>query len=1314
MKQTSTSSNIRFLITVSILAAASGLAADYPTTVTSLGPVGYYRLGEMTPVAGNIASNSGTAGPIGNGFYVRDVDPLAPMHPVSPGALVGSGDTAATFNPGFMQVPFDASINPQGAFTAEIWVQPTVAPAGLTCAMAYGHLENPAYAPNRSGWLLYQDNGASAGGHGFQFRMYNHILINRSLTLSGGVVPNVGEWYHVVVAYDGTNGYLYVNGVLEASGASPGFVASVDGNFSLGVRNDRAFNYSGWLDEVAVYTNALSAADVLAHYQNGTNAAPATPYNLLVQIKNPLLYYRLNEPAFTPTATPPTSVNLGSWGAAQNAVLEDGLTMGQPGVPFAGFGAGNLAPHFNGLDGTVIITNPPLNTATLTFTAWVKREGPTDGGSQGIYGSGWAAMVFQRGRAPSTTAATGFGFGDAGNDLRYHWENAEFGFKPTPSMVLADRVWNFVAVVFNTNQTVLCLNGVFATNVVAHTAHDFSADPLYIGRDPVTDLGDRVVHGFIDEVAIFDKALTPAQLLVLNSAGTPPPVITSQPVGPGGIIYEGFNISLSVAAVGPQLTYQWTKGGNNLSGQTTATFAKNNVLALDSGAYAVVVANSFGSVTSSIVNLTILAGPPNLTSVPASVSVFPGGTAKFGATAVGSTPITYQWYFNTNTLIPGATSSTLVIPLIQAGDVGTYSVRATNPNGNTNSPPATLTILPATPNYIAAILTRSPIAYWRLNETNGSTAFDSEGSLDGSYNILTTLNNSPGPKPAAFQGLESGNTAYSFNGNTSDILAPPLNVNNNAATVVLFLQPQGLPSTDYSGLLVTRGTGSELEGFVTRTGGNLGYYWNNDPLSFNWDSTLAPVPDQWNFAALVVEPGQATIYLYSGAGPMQTAVNAIPHGPAAWAAATHLGTDPSGNRIYHGLLDEVAVFNYALSPADIQAIRDAAYLGTFTPAPPQVVLQPVSQTALAGDSITLRSAGSGTQPLSYQWTKNGTNVPGAIRGTLSFPSSTPSDSGTYRFLVTQGITTVTSTPAILNVLSIPSYSNLTNQLVLHLRFDGDYSDTSGRSNNASAPTNSPPFLAGKLGQGVHIGASTPGQNYLVVSDLASDLAFEAIDSFTVSFWVNYTSRFNDVPIIGNAVNSTYQLGWVFTDQGGKIEYSLVSTANSGAYVADPVAGSPVIGNGAWHNVVGVVDRTNELSKVFVDGALAGSLSIVGLGTLNYATAVTIGQDPTGNYGTAIFDLDDLGIWRKALTDIDARSIYFAGQSGHSFDTPAPPSVTLAISKTAGNLQIQWSSGTLESSDRVDGGFGIVPGASAPSYTVPLPVSGSRYYRVKVQ
>lgn len=123
--------------------------------------------------------------------------------------------------------------------------------------------------------------------------------------------------------------------------------------------------------------------------------------------------------------------------------------------------------------------------------------------------------------------------------------------------------------------------------------------------------GGRVVKGWIDEVAVFDKALTTAQLTSMNAAALVPPQITVQPQAPVGDVYEGMDVTLTVGAAGQApLSYQWRKDEGNLGGRTSASLALTNLKTTDSGAYDVVVTNPNGTVTSATVTSNVRAGPP--------------------------------------------------------------------------------------------------------------------------------------------------------------------------------------------------------------------------------------------------------------------------------------------------------------------------------------------------------------------------------------------------------------------------------------------------------------------------------------------------------------------------------------------------------------------------------------------------------------------------------------------------------------------------------------------------------------------------------
>ena len=64
---------------------------------------------------------------------------------------------------------------------------------------------------------------------------------------------------------------------------------------------------------------------------------------------------------------------------------------------------------------------------------------------------------------------------------------------------------------------------------------------------------------------------------------------------------------------------------------------------------------------------------------------------------------------------------------------------------------------------------------------------------------------------------------------------------------------------------------------------------------------------------------------------------------------------------------------------------------------------------------------------------------------------------------------------------------------------------------------------------------------------------------------------------------------------------------------------------------------------------------------------------------------------------------------------APPSVTITVARSGGNLVLGYPSGTLlQSSNLGTAAFWeAVPGASAPTYTV-TPTNAAKFYRVQTQ
>jgi len=98
-------------------------------------------------------------------------------------------------------------------------------------------------------------------------------------------------------------------------------------------------------------------------------------------------------------------------------------------------------------------------------------------------------------------------------------------------------------------------------------------------------------------------------------------------------------------------------------------------------------------------------------------------------------------------------------------------------------------------------------------------------------------------------------------------------------------------------------------------------------------------------------------------------------------------------------------------------VDQVQFYPTNGPAGPNIIAQPLSQSVGEGTTATFTVAVSDPPPVSYQWLFNGTNILGATAATLTLSSTTPSQSGVYSVIVSNAAGVITSSAALLNVIS---------------------------------------------------------------------------------------------------------------------------------------------------------------------------------------------------------------------------------------------------------------------------------------------------------
>jgi hypothetical protein len=96
---------------------------------------------------------------------------------------------------------------------------------------------------------------------------------------------------------------------------------------------------------------------------------------------------------------------------------------------------------------------------------------------------------------------------------------------------------------------------------------------------------------------------------------------------------------------------------------------------------------------------------------------------------------------------------------------------------------------------------------------------------------------------------------------------------------------------------------------------------------------------------------------------------------------------------------------------------------TVTLQPPSISAHPQSQTIATGGSATFAVTASGSAPLACQWRLNGTNVSGATNGLLNLVNVQPALAGGYTVVITNAAGSVTSSVAMLTVVSPPAITS---------------------------------------------------------------------------------------------------------------------------------------------------------------------------------------------------------------------------------------------------------------------------------------------------
>ena len=471
---------------------------------------------------------------------------------------------------------------------------------------------------------------------------------------------------------------------------------------------------------------------------------------------------------------------------------------------------------------------------------------------------------------------------------------------------------------------------------VAHPLLDYTG-PLTLGNFVAVianrntfSPNSRQFRGLMDELRVYTNALTldEIQQAQLDNATVPavPVSFVSQPQA-SAIVHAGQNPSFSVLAAGSgQLTYQWQTNNVDVPGATNRQFTFANVTTADSGTTVRVLVDNAATAdpgtASSGTTLTVV--PEDYHKIAVSFSEGAGPTtANLGNFGGRGTILVNNGFplFSSKVpngpFAPGASynRASLDMGLVYAGQ-GNRAVDFTNVF---NMLPGTLGGLPS-----------MTLCGW-LNSAHTNTG-------SGGNRIISALLTS-----AASQGFEL------------------VHLNDGSLQLGVNQFPNGTPTS--------------ATGKITSdpTGGNANWVF----FAVTYDSTLAIDPVKFYFGkpdALVTFSSAITYTTNRGVIDPSGPLTLGNFGPVV-AARTATGASSSGSRIFRGLMDEIQIWNRALTLAEIEAVQVAPSL------PPSLLITPQgSNVELSWETTGSLQLQSRTNLSSGTW-DNVTNVPG-VSGNL--------------------------------------------------------------------------------------------------------------------------------------------------------------------------------------------------------------------------------------------------------------------------------------------------------------------------------------------
>lgn len=475
----------------------------------------------------------------------------------------------------------------------------------------------------------------------------------------------------------------------------------------------------------------------------------------------------------------------------------------------------------------------------------------------------------------------------------------------------------------------------------------------------------------LKRVAFFLGLMMGWILPAVAQPGGPLPIIRLQPISIACLVADGAGFSVRVYN-SSSVTYQWSKNGVPIAGATNSSFSIASTVTNDAGTYAVVVTNAQGSTVSLPATLVILPQPaPTIVRLLSYDFAYEGSQFGLSANLSGANSSQLRWEKNGVSVTGDSIFNNTPAPdgdfyrrSAVAGDAGLYTAVVTTPAGTVMAS-TTVTILPARP---------------------PEFIYDPPATVSVVPGGMLVLNTTAVPQIATYQWFKNGAPIADATG--AQFYKSNVQPADAGTYFVVATNPTGSVTSRSSTVTIDPAAARPV--IVSAGGGGVYTPSNFIGTSLSIETSVSNATFQWKKDGVAIS------------GATEARLMLASTGLADEGTYTAAVTTPGGT---------------VTSPPYFLRVKDKDL-------PLRILRQPAANQIKAGDLLYFRVTFEGEGPVTYQWRRDGVNIPG---GALEIdPANTmaivyrvsgamTASAGSYSVVINNRNGSITSADAVVTV-----------------------------------------------------------------------------------------------------------------------------------------------------------------------------------------------------------------------------------------------------------------------------------------------------------